>query len=112
MNLKTKKLILIGSAGKYRILISKKKLKKNIIRILKAFCRQAKKQLTSHGIIINLIAPLKVRKKIIRFLKIIRTFKVKKVKKLYYRAIIFQLESVKCFNGCRAPHKKRKKRKG
>lgn len=113
INLKTKKIITIGSAGKYRIYISKKKLKKNIIRILRSFIRESKKKLTKKGLIIDIIAPIKIRKKILRFIKILRSYQLKKKpRRLYYRALLIKLISLKCFNGCRASKKRRKKRKG
>ncbi len=116
MDFKKKKIINKGSAGMYNIIISKKRLKKNSLRILKIFYRKITKLLTAKGILISLIAPLKLKKKIINTFLKLRTYKykIKKTKtiKVGYRPLIIKVLSLKCFNGCRALKKKRKKRKG
>lgn len=116
IDFKTKKILIKGTAGTYRIYISKKRLKKNSFRILNIFFEEIKKKLTNNGILISLIAPLKLKKKIIKTFLHLRTYlsKNKNTKKIEkkYRSLIIKINSLKCFNGCRALKKKRKKRKG
>lgn len=106
--------IVVGTSGKYRIKITKKRLKKTIIRVLTIFIKDIKQYLSRNGIIIMLIAPIKLRKRIIKLLKLLRTYKIKRKKKklLGYRPLIIKAISKKAFNGCRAAKKRRKKRKG
>lgn len=116
IDFKTKKILNKGTAGIYNIIISKKRIKKNSLRILKIFFQKIKTLLTAKGILISLIAPRKLKKKILNTFLKLRTFKykIKKTKKIKigYRPLIIKVLSLKCFNGCRALKKKRKKRKG
>ena len=109
-NITKNRTILARSSGKYRILISKKRLKHSATRVIKAFSREAKKKLTRGGVFISLIAPIKLRKKIIDILKVLRPFKLIGDNKRYYRAMIIKVNDKKCFNGCRPAKRKRKKR--
>jgi len=68
-DIKKKKILLIGSSGKYRIYISRKRLRTNIERVLSAFFRQVKPFLTVNGIVVTLIAPIRLRKKNFKFCK-------------------------------------------
>lgn len=112
-DIKKKKVILSASRGKYRIKISKKKIKHNGVRIIKIFCKQAKKKLTPRGVFVNLVAPIKMRYKIIRFLKrFLRHFRIKNDEKKWKRLLLIKIDAKKCFNGCRAAKRRRKKRKG
>ncbi len=111
-NLILNKTILVGSATKYRVAISRKRLKKNTINVLRPFYRQAKRLLTPKGLIINLIGPKRLKRKIIKFSKILRKFKIKKIRGFtFFRPLIIKIQNKKCFNGCRPAKKKRKKRK-
>lgn len=113
-DLSVKKNLIGGSAGKYRIYISRKRLKKNTLRVLRSFYRQVRHLLTQKGLIINIIGPIRLRKKIIIFSKKLRRFKIKKKKYknfIFFRPFIIKMYDKKCFNGCRPAKKIRKKRK-
>ena len=92
-----------GSAGKYKIKLSKKLQKVNSKNILDIFFDILEKEYeitTFNSFIINLISPVRLRKKIIR--KIFE--KINKNHNFY-----FKLKTNKCFNGCRARKVRRKK---
>ena len=87
----------------YGIKTSKNKLKYNIKIILQFFFKEITNFLKfEKNILIELIAGIKIRKKIIKLLK----------HKFSKKNIILQVKEKKCFNGCRPPKKKRKKRQG
>jgi hypothetical protein len=66
-----------------------------------------KEKLRGQQIIINIIAPKKLRKKIFWFF----VNKLRKENKII-RKCIFNIQPQKAFNGCRVAKQKRKKRKG
>lgn len=101
------KTLIIGCAGKYSVKTSKKTLKFSSKVILESFYNEIKKKLRGQQIIINIIAPKKLRKKIFWFF----VNKLRKENKII-RKCIFNIEPKKAFNGCRAAKQKRKKRKG
>ena len=102
-NLSSGKILINRSSGIYNLQISKKKLKYNIKMMLQFFFKDIeifyKKE---KNILIEVICEIKVRKQIIKFLK-------QKIKK---KNIVLQLNEKRCFNGCKPPKKKRKKRMG
>lgn len=118
--LKTKKTLLVGSAGKFRVRMSKKLLRRYALdRILKIFFLKVERLLTSRGIIIYLVAPLRTRKRILKMVLRLRKYIFinrsdrlpHPVKTKGFRAVLIKFFSKKIFNGCRPPKKKRKKRK-
>jgi len=111
-DLKTKKVVLAGSGGRYKIKTSKKRLKYTHRRILIIFFSKIWKYLNMGGIMIFVTAPIRLRKKIISLLFKLRVYKLKSKKTRHYRAIFIKLKNKKCFNGCRSKKKRRKKRKG
>ena len=102
-NLKTNKIILNKSSGLYELQTSKNKLKYNIKIILQFFFKEIDKFFKKEkNILIEIIAGIRIRKKIFQFLK-------QKMKK---KNIILYIKKKKSFNGCRPKKKKRKKRQG
>ena len=102
-NIKENKILLNKSSGMYGIKTSKNKLKYNIKIILQFFFKEITNFLKAEkNILIELVAGIKIRKKIIKLLK----------HKFSKKNIILQVREKKCFNGCRPPKKKRKKRQG
>ena len=93
---------IITSAGKYKLNVSRKKLKFTSKIIISNFINQVKSQVKNGTILIELLAPLKQKKGVIK--KLITSFRKNK--------ILFKSLAVKCFNGCRPKKKKRKKQKG
>ena len=101
VDLKENKILLNISSGKYKMQTSKKRLKYNSKILLDHFFKDAQKYLyKKKNIILELISPIKIRKRIIRFVK---TTLIKK-------NLILYTNEKKCFNGCRAAKKRRKKR--
>ena len=100
-NIITNKLLLVASAGKLQLNVSKNKLfflqKKIIFKFLKKVKWILKKQKSS--IILKLISPLKLRRRVLRHVK----FLLKK------RPLVVIFSDLKIFNGCRPKKKRRKK---
>ena len=97
------KTIHIGSGGKYKIKITKKKLAFNLKMVLQCFFSKIKPMLKTKYVLLKIIAPIRIRKKLIKLLS----------KHLKTTTNIFiKVEHKKCFNGCRAAKKRRKKRTG
>jgi hypothetical protein len=100
------KTIKICSSGKYNVKISKKKLRYNIKPVITFFFQEIKKEmLLSDTFFLILTAPLRLRKQILKFI-FPKIFEDKKK-----RSFCIKVKEVKCFNGCRARKKKRKKQK-
>lgn len=99
-NLKTNKLVTSLSSGKIKIKVSKRKLKHVFKYILAIYIEKINK-LKLKRLIINLIAPIKIRKKILKQLSSC----------LKKKSIVIKVSKKKCFNGCRPPKKVRKKRR-
>ena len=102
---KEKKIIFTSSVGKNKLKTSQRKIKFTLKKILKIFYQKInyllkKKKIKS--ILIEIIAPLKVKKILIKNLKIF-----KKIKK----NILINIKPKKCFNGCIPKKKIRKKKK-
>jgi len=93
---------LIVSAGKYKLNVSRKKLKFTSKIILAKFIDEIKNQIKNSTILIDIYSPIKQKKSIIK--KLISSLKKNK--------LIIKSLPVKCFNGCRPKKKKRKKQKG
>lgn len=110
-DLKSNKVILNASAGKYHFKITKKRLKHTYKEMLELFFRRVWQYLNAGGIIILLTIPIRLRKKVIELLFNLRLYK-KTPKESYLRAILIKTKDKKCFNGCRSKKKRRKKRKG
>ena len=101
VDLQSKKIIKIQSAGSLKIACSKKKIKFANKLVINKFLYKIKKLLITPLLIITIIGPVKIRKSIIQLLK---SFLKKKI-------LILETKPLKCFNGCRPPKKRRKKQK-
>jgi hypothetical protein len=100
-NIITNKVLLVASAGKLQLNVSKNKLfflqKKIIFKFLKKVKWILKKQKSS--VILKLISPLKLRRRVLRHVKIL----------LRKRPLVIIFSDLKIFNGCRPKKKRRKK---
>ena len=93
------------ASGAYKMKVTKKSLKYVSTLILSSFLEQNKINFKNCSLILVLTAPTKVRKHLIKFL-------YKNLKHRYsIRYLIFYVPSKKSYNGCRAPKKRRKKRR-
>jgi hypothetical protein len=92
------------SSGKYKINISKKTLRYKLKFVIASFFNELSQQKLSlnKSLGIKLIAPVKLKKMILKLL----------VHKLKRKNFIIEVVGKKVFNGCRARKKLRKKRKG
>lgn len=99
-NLRTNKIVLNGSSGKYKIQTSRKRLKTASKSVLDIFFNKLKKEKASNISILNLTAPISLRKRLIRRL----LKQAGRKKKLFLK-----INPNKCFNGCRASKRRRKK---
>lgn len=112
---KQKKIIYVGSAGIYKIHVSKKFLKSNTKLIISKFLFKIKKKIRFSNLLINITCPKKLKKKLLRQILKFRKKQIKhhlislKKKKLPI-AIAVKFLAKKCFNGCRPSKKRRKKR--
>jgi ribosomal protein S11 len=97
------KFIETGSAGKYKVKVSKKTLKYNTKIIVGIFLKKIKSRLKKKHVIVNLIGSSRTRKPILN--QIFDQLGIK----TYLGA---STSSKKCFNGCRPKKKKRKKQRG
>jgi ribosomal protein S11 len=102
-NIANGKILEVGSAGKYKVKVSKKTLRYNTKLIIGTFLRKVKTHLQKKLILINLIGPARMRKSILK--QIFEQFGTK-------TSITVDIKSKKCFNGCRPKKKRRKKQKG
>lgn len=97
-------IIYVGSVGKYKLKTSQRKMKFTLKVIMKLFYSKINTLLTNEisSIFIEIVAPLKVRKLLIKGLSF---FKKKK------KNIILSIKPKKCFNGCIPPKKIRKRKR-
>ena len=103
-NIKKNKTLLVASAGKLKIKITKKTFKFLNKRLIQKFLNKifnfAKKK--SLFIIVELIAPIRSRRFIVKYFSFLLKEKC---------SLFFCFKPVKCFNGCKPKKKKRKKQK-
>jgi ribosomal protein S11 len=93
------------SSGRYKYKITKKTLKYIAPLVISSFLEESRKDLYKSSLILNLIAPKRLRRYNIRALgrMLIKKYRVKH--------LIFSVKDKKCFNGCRLPKLRRKKKK-
>lgn len=104
IGIKNNKILLTTSSGKEKMLTSRKTLRFSSRYILLSFFKKIKSfTVKPQNLFIKVTAPLRIKILIIRLLK---------KKFLYKKNVIFTFAHKKCFNGCKPPKKKRKKRKG
>jgi hypothetical protein len=98
------KIIYVGSVGKYKLKSSQRKMKFTLKNIIKIFYNKINTLLDkeNNSIFIEVIAPLKVKKVLIKGLSF---FKKKK------KNIVINIKPKKCFNGCIPPKKIRKRKR-
>ena len=123
---KKNKILHVGSSGKYNIKISKKKLKHFFkFLIIKFFISIKKLKKNYNNTLFTLIAPRKIRRDVYKIIKRRLVLKKKRFlsKKVFrspnFKKKTFQqrrnmtifIKPKKCFNGCKAGKKIRKKRK-
>lgn len=99
--IKTNQTLLISSAGIEHIKTSKKLLKFSAKNILPFFFEKISKNIKQKKILLNLKCPKRLKKKLILQ---INTMLIKNI-------YIINTKNNKCFNGCKAKKKKRKKYK-
>lgn len=99
------------STGRYKIKITKKRLKHQYKTFLQKFFARIWPQLGVGGLMVFITAPVRLRKKIILLLLNLRVCRFKSKKKLKLRAIFIKVHRKKCFNGCQSAKRRRKKRK-
>lgn len=112
-DLKQSKTMHTGSSGTYKIQISRRKFKKFYKTFLVIFFLKIQKYCSEfNNTIFNVTAPVKIRKNICKIIinniKKARRLKKSKIKK---QNILLYFKPKKCFNGCRAKKKIRKKRR-
>lgn len=101
-NTPTNKTIKVGSSGKYKVKTSKKTLRFSCKIVLGFFLEEIKQEIKTKETLINLTAPIKLRKTILEQV----------AKYTQQSSVILNFNQKKCFNGCRPQKKKRKKQKG
>lgn len=97
------KILEVGSAGKYKVKVSKKTLRYNVKLLIGTFLKKVKLRLQKELILINLISPARMRKSILK--QIFEQFGT-------HTAVTVDVKAKNCFNGCRPKKKRRKKQKG
>jgi hypothetical protein len=113
---KRNKTLYVGSSGIYKIHISKKILKTNIKIVISKFLFSIKKKIRFSNFFLTIVCAKKFKKKLLRqILKFRKKILKKQLKKLKNKnlplLIKINFNPKKCFNGCRASKKIRKKRR-
>ena len=106
-NIVTNKTLLKLSSGNVKINVTKKTLKYHSTRIIPYFFSLLKPKILNSTICVNFILPKTLKRKI--FFLVLSKFKKVRLKKMMLFKLFF-FKGKKCFNGCRAPKLKRKKR--
>ena len=101
-DLNRNKVLIVSSAGKYKLNVSKKTLRFGNKIIIQNFIEEIRLYTKKELLLINISGPIKIRKNIIKQLSLL----LKGIK------LIICLKDLKSFNGCRVKKKKRKKQKG
>jgi ribosomal protein S11 len=123
--------IISASSTKYNVKMSKKSLRYNYKIVLKAFLKEVSAFIKSDKILFSITAPRKIRRELLRILKVhlepteldetLNSDKIEHRSEDIYddeehseepTLVVFKLNAKKCFNGCRARKKKRKKQRG
>jgi len=97
-----KKSVYNTSSGKAGVKTSKKLLKFSSKIIIQSFFNKVKKKIKNENVLINFEGPKRLKRLVLQLLK----------KNIKCKRLLVAIEGKKCFNGCRAPKKRRKKRKG
>jgi len=102
----TNKTLLKLSSGNVKINITKKTIKFHSSRIIPYFFSLLRRKMIKRVISVNFTVPKTLKRKI--FFLVLSKLKKVRNKKKFLKLFIFR--GKKCFNGCRAPKLKRKKR--
>lgn len=105
-SLVTNNTILKLSSGNVKINITKKTLKFHSTRIIPYFFSLLRLKMLKYVVSVSFTVPKALKKKI--FFLVLSKLKKSKKKKNFLKLFVFH--GKKCFNGCRAPKLKRKKR--
>ena len=103
----TGKTLLKLSSGNIKVNVTKKTLKYHSTRIIPYFFSLLKPKILNTTICVNFVLPKRLKRKI--FYLVLAKFKKGRAKKKMLFKLFF-FKGKKCFNGCRAPKLKRKKR--
>jgi ribosomal protein S11 len=95
-------ILFVTSSGKEKIPTSKKTLKYSARNIILSFLKKIRRYFRKNIFLVKIKAPLRIKINILRVI-------TKVIEKKY--TFIF-IKNNKCFNGCKPPKKKRKKRHG
>ena len=98
-DIKKNKTLYITSSGKCKVKTSKKLLRYSSKIIAQFFFEKIQKVLKEKSLLVNIMGPKKVR----------RTITDQILNYLKKKNLMINVDEKKCFNGCRAPKKKRKK---
>jgi len=89
-----------ASAGVFKVKITKKRLKHTVCVVLQKFLNKIKPAIFRRNLVVLLISPKFLRKKILKLFR----------DSFMRRNIYIKIKALKCFNGCRPKKKRRKKR--
>ena len=89
-----------ASAGVFKVKITKKRLKHTVCVVLQKFLNKIKPAIFRRNLVVLLISPKFLRKKILKLFR----------DSFMRRNIYIKIKSLKCFNGCRPKKRRRKKR--
>ena len=113
------KRVVSGTCSKYNVKMSKKALKYNYKLVLKSFLKETKTLRNTTKVLICVSAPRRIRRELLNIVKKRLNPKKRYVKKTSGKIIrvapdvlLFKFHANKCFNGCRARKKRRKKQRG
>ena len=105
-NIVTNKTVLKISSGNVKVNITKKTLKFHSTRIIPYFFSRLRTKTLKKIVSVSFTVPKALKKKI--FFLVLSKLKKNTIKKQFLKLFFFH--GKKCFNGCRAPKLKRKKR--
>jgi hypothetical protein len=108
LDLKKHKTLHTSSAGVYKLKLSKRKIKTFYKTFVYIFFNKIKKNVKDFkNTLFNVIAPIKIRKALIKVILL----EIKKFRQQYSerKNVLINISAKKCFNGCRAKKKIRKK---
>ena len=108
IDLKNNKTLHTSSAGIYKIKLSKRRIKNFYKTFVYIFFNKIKKNLKDFKkTVFNIVAPIKIRKTLVKI--ILSEIKKFKQQTFEQKNILINISAKKCFNGCRAKKKIRKK---
>lgn len=97
----TSTVLKVGFSGKYSIKVSQKNVKYTGILVVKNFLKEITEDVKTSDLVVSISCISRIRKKIIKLV----------ISSITPNSLVYRIKSKKCFNGCRAKKKKRKKQK-